>query len=78
MTVLLLSIGVLALFFVLMSVRLFLVKDGEFKGTCASQSPWLNKEGGTCGYCGKTLTATDTACGDPEGKTRPLPKIEKK
>jgi hypothetical protein len=78
MTVFLLSIGILAVFFVLMSVRLFLVKDGEFKGTCASQSPWLNKEGATCGYCGKTLTATDAACGDPEGKTRPLPEIGKK
>ncbi len=67
MAVLLLSIGVLALFFILMSVRLLFLKGGEFKGTCASQSPWLTKEGATCGYCGKTLTASDTACGDPEG-----------
>jgi len=78
MTVFLLSISILAIFFVLMSVRLFLVKDGEFKGTCASQSPWLNKEGATCGYCGKTLTATDTACGDTEGKAKPLPETGKK
>ncbi|MDL5045531.1 hypothetical protein QQ054_05695 [Oscillatoria amoena NRMC-F 0135] len=78
MTVLLLSIGILALFFVLMSVRLLLVKNGEFKGTCASQSPWLNKEGATCGYCGKTLSATDTACGDPEGTAKTFPEIGKK
>lgn len=52
----------MALFIVLMSVRLILKKNGEFKGTCASQSPWLNKEGATCGYCGKTLTA-DESCG---------------
>ncbi len=62
----LLSIGVLALFFILMSVRLILVKGGEFRGTCASQSPWLNKEGATCGYCGKTLTASDSSCGKPD------------
>jgi hypothetical protein len=55
MLTVLLGIGVLALFFVLMSVRLLFVKDGQFKGTCASQSPFLNKEGGSCGYCGRTL-----------------------
>jgi hypothetical protein len=78
MTVVLLSIGVLALFFILMSVRLIFLKDGEFKGTCASQSPFLNKEGATCGYCGKTMKEGD-ACGDPEGaqKLAGLPKIGK-
>lgn len=78
MTVVLLSIGVLALFFILMSVRLIFLKDGEFRGTCASQSPWLNKEGVTCGYCGKTLKNGD-ACGDPEGaeKLNSLPKVGK-
>ena len=50
-----LAIGGLVLFFVLMSVRLILVEDGEFKGTCASQSPFLNQEGGTCSYCGKDV-----------------------
>ncbi len=50
-----LAIGGLVLFFALMSVRILLVKDGEFKGTCASQSPFLNQEGGTCSYCGKDV-----------------------
>ncbi len=36
-----------------MSVRLLLLKDGEFKGTCASQNPYLNKEGDVCGFCGR-------------------------
>jgi|DewCreStandDraft_4_1066084.scaffolds.fasta_scaffold81782_2 hypothetical protein len=67
-----LSIGILALFFILMSVRLIFLKDGEFRGTCASQSPWLNKEGATCGYCGKTLTADDTACGSPDSAAPPV------
>lgn len=49
----LITIGFIALFFVLMSVRLILKKDGEFKGTCASQNPFLVKEGITCsGACG--------------------------
>jgi hypothetical protein len=55
MTTILLGIGFIALFFVLMSVRLIFLKGGEFKGTCASQSPFLRQEGGTCGYCGKPV-----------------------
>lgn len=67
MTVTLLGIGFIALFFVLMSVRLILIKDGQFKGTCASQSPFLNKEGATCGYCGKTMDGGET-CGNPDNE----------
>lgn len=67
MTTVLLAIGILALFFILMSVRLWLVKDGEFKGTCASQSPFLNKQGETCGYCGKNVTPGE-ACGNPDSE----------
>jgi hypothetical protein len=66
MTTVLLGIGFIALFFILMSVRLIFLKNGEFKGTCASQSPFLNKEGVTCGYCGKNLQPGD-ACADPTG-----------
>lgn len=62
MTIVLLTIGMIALFFVMMSVRLIFIKGGEFKGTCASQSPFLNKEGGTCGYCGRDIEAGE-ACG---------------
>lgn len=80
MTVFLLTIGVFGLFFILMSVRLIFLKNGEFRGTCASQSPFLNKEGVTCGYCGKELKAGDSACGDPEGENglRPLPQVKEK
>ena len=78
MAVFWLTLGIFALFFILMSVRLIFIKGGEFRGTCASQSPWLNKEGVTCGYCGKTLKSGDT-CGDPEGaqKLAELPKVGK-
>ena len=50
------SIGFVALFFVGMSVRLILLNKGEFKGTCASQNSYLNAEGATCSYCGKTVS----------------------
>ncbi len=53
MTVFLITIGLIGVFFILMSVRLLFVKNGEFKGTCASQSPFLNKEGEACGFCGR-------------------------
>lgn len=67
MTTVLLGIALVGIFFVFMSVRLIFLKKGEFKGTCASQSPFLNKEGATCGYCGKPV-GEGTECGDPEAQ----------
>jgi len=55
MATVVLTLAFLALFFILMSVRVIFKKDGEFQGTCASQSPYLNKEGEPCGFCGKTM-----------------------
>ena len=67
MTTILLGIGFIAFFFICMSVRLIFLKNGEFKGTCASQNPFLNKEGATCGYCGKAVSS-DTQCGNPDSE----------
>lgn len=53
MATVLLAIGFIALFFILMSVRLIFVKDGKFRGTCASQ----RGEGGSCGLCGNEVKA---------------------
>ena len=36
------------------AIKLWAKKDGKFAGTCASQSPFLNKEGEACGLCGKS------------------------
>ena len=45
----------LILFAVLgIAIKIWAKKDGKFAGTCASQSPFLNKKGESCGYCGKT------------------------
>ena len=49
----LLTAGILALAFAGIAIKLWAKKDGKFAGTCASQSPFLNKEGEACGYCGK-------------------------
>ena len=36
-------------------IRILFVKNGEFKGTCASNNPFLVKQGATCGVCGRTV-----------------------
>ncbi len=62
-----LTIILVGLFFGLMSVRLIFLKKGEFKGTCASQSPFLNKDGVTCGYCGRKVGEGEP-CGNPDSE----------
>lgn len=65
MTTIVLAIGFIALFFIGMTVRLWLLKDGEFKGTCASQNPYLNKDGEACGFCGRM---PGEACKNPDSE----------
>lgn len=54
MKLLLLTIGLLVLAFAGIAIKIWGKKDGEFAGTCASQSPFLNKEGESCSFCGKS------------------------
>lgn len=56
-----LVIGVLLLCVAGIAVRVLLVKDASMRGTCASQTPMLNKEGVACGLCGKM---PGEPCGD--------------
>lgn len=37
----------------LLSIRLLFIKGGEFKGSCAGNSAFLQKEGAVCGICGR-------------------------
>ena len=53
MKLVLLTIGILAVAVAGITIKIWSKKDGEFAGTCASQSPFLNKDGEACGYCGK-------------------------
>ena len=74
------ALGVFAIFFALMSVRLIFIKNGEFRGTCATQSPFLAKEGIVCGYCGKTMGEGE-ACPNVDTEDpmlTPLPTLSRK
>ena len=55
----------LILFAVLgIGIKIWAKKDGKFARTCASQSPFLNKKGESCGYCGKTPDQFEN-CSEP-------------
>lgn len=53
-TIFLITLLMLVFVFVGIGIKILIKKNGEFSGTCASQSPFLNKEGEACGYCGKS------------------------
>lgn len=77
MTTFLLTLAIFGLFFALMSVRVLFVKNGEFRGTCATQSPFLAKDGMVCGYCGKTIGENES-CPNAEVKDpmlEPFPEV---
>jgi len=48
----LITIALLALAFAGIAVKILLKKNGKFAGTCASNNPMINEEGGACGLCG--------------------------
>jgi rRNA maturation endonuclease Nob1 len=64
MALLLITLGLLGIAVAGISIKLWTQKDGKFAGTCASQNPMLNKEGETCGFCGKTPEEYKD-CSDP-------------
>lgn len=65
MKLFLLTLGLLALAFVGIAIKIWAKKDGKFAGTCASQNPMLNKTGEACGFCGKSADEFDT-CSEPQ------------
>ncbi len=65
MQVFLIAVVFLALAFGGIAIKIWAKKDGEFSGTCASNSPFLNKEGEPCGFCG---AAPSEQCKKPEDK----------
>ena len=52
MKIFLITIGMIAVAFAGIAIKILLKKNGKFSGTCASQNPLLNKEGEACGLCG--------------------------
>jgi hypothetical protein len=65
MKLVIISIVLLGLAFAGIAIKIWAKKDGKFAGTCASQSPFLNKEGDSCSFCGKTPDQFDT-CKEPK------------
>lgn len=60
MELLLITVLLLLLAVAGIAIKIWAKKDGEFAGTCASQSPFLNKQGEACGFCGKTPDQFET------------------
>ena len=54
MKLLLITLALLAFGIAGITIKIWAKKDGKFAGTCASQNPMLNKDGESCGFCGKT------------------------
>lgn len=52
MEVIIVAILLLGIAFAGIGIKLLVKKNGQFSGTCASNSPFLNKEGAPCGFCG--------------------------
>ncbi len=63
MDLLLITIGILALSFAGIAIKIWAKKDGEFAGTCASNNPLINTEGEACGFCG---AKPEEKCKNPE------------
>ncbi|NEQ50508.1 MAG: membrane or secreted protein [Leptolyngbya sp. SIO3F4] len=51
-TVVLFAVGMMALAFAGIAIKILVKKDGKFAGTCASNNPLLQEEGAACGLCG--------------------------
>ena len=53
MKLFLLSVLLIGLAFAGIAIKIWAKKGGEFSGTCASQSPFLNNQNEPCSLCGK-------------------------
>lgn len=52
MKLILISIGLLAIAFAGIAIKIWSKKGGKFAGTCSSNNPMLQEEGAVCGLCG--------------------------
>ena len=52
MTVVLLAILLVALAFAGIAIKILVKKDGTFAGTCSSNNPLMQNDGGACSICG--------------------------
>ena len=61
MELFLISVLLIAIAFSGIAIKLILKKNGEFSGTCASQSPFLNNTDEPWGLCGNIPTNSECA-----------------
>ena len=61
MEIFLISVLLIAIAFSGIAIKLIFKKNGEFSGTCASLSPFLNNSDEPCGVCGKIPTNSECA-----------------
>ena len=61
MEIFLISIILVGIAFSGIAIKLIFKKNGEFSGTCASQSPFLQNSDEPCGLCGKIPTSSECA-----------------
>ncbi|MFA9187899.1 membrane or secreted protein [Flavobacterium sp. FBOR7N2.3] len=52
MITIILSIFILALGIAGIAIKLLIKKNGTFSGTCSSNNPLIQDEGGSCSICG--------------------------
>lgn len=69
MTVFLITTLLIGLGFAGIAIKIWAKKDGEFSGTCASNSPFLNKEGEACSFCGAMPSEQCKNDDKPEAKS---------
>lgn len=65
MELFLITFLLLGIAFAGIAIKIWAKKGGEFSGTCASQSPFLNNENETCSYCGKLPSEQNCNMTDP-------------
>lgn len=52
MTLVLISVVLVALAFAGIAIKILVKKDGKFAGTCSGNNPFLQNESGVCSVCG--------------------------
>ena len=50
---LIVTVAILATAVAMIGIRMFFVKDGTFRGSCATNNPMIKNEFGECSVCGR-------------------------
>ena len=66
MKLFIISVILLGLAFAGIAIKIWGKKEGKFAGTCASQNPYLNKDGEPCSFCGKMPDEIENCSDSPK------------